>query len=154
MIFLLMHCIYSYVQFCPVRLIYAKLLYTLSRAPLKKTGDGTTGTQRTQKYRHNVYLQMEVLFALGLAVGGVDGVNVVEDLIHIHLPVAEDVPVVDGAEVPLLVPGVVDVLVVLLRVLLPHPVRGVLLNHRTKITRSSAKNITRIYLLFKKQLFL
>jgi hypothetical protein len=82
---------------------------------------------------------VEVLFALGLAVGGVDGVDVVEDLVHIHLPVAEDVPVVDGAEVPLLVPGVVDVLVVLLRVLLPHPVGGVLLIHRTKVTRISAK---------------
>ncbi len=85
---------------------------------------------------------MKVLFALGLAVGGVDGVDVVEDLVHIDLPVAKDVPVVDGAEVPLLVPRVVDVLVVLLRVLLPHPVGRVLLNHRTKVTNGciSAKN--------------
>jgi hypothetical protein len=82
---------------------------------------------------------MEVLFALGLAVGGVDGVYVVEDLVHIHLPVAEDVPVVDGAEVPLLVSGVVDVLVVLLRVLLPHPVGRILLNQRTKITHFGKK---------------
>ena len=37
-------------------------------------------------------------------------------------------PVVDRAKVPLLGPGVVGVLVVVLRVLLPHPVRRVLLH--------------------------
>jgi hypothetical protein len=93
---------------------------------------------------------MEVLFALGLAVGGVDGVDVVEYLVHIHLPVAKDVPVVDGAEVPLLVPRVIYVLVVLLRVLLPHPVGRVLLIHRTQ-------NYSRLYsknFFFKKRQFL
>jgi hypothetical protein len=38
------------------------------------------------------HLEVKVLFRLGLAVGGVDGVDVVQHLVHVHLPVAQGIP--------------------------------------------------------------